>query len=76
MQLSPADREIRKLVRNKATKAFLTAGADWTTDPSGAIVFPSTEAARAAVRTHQISGAELFYQFGEAPSKYDFALSF
>jgi hypothetical protein len=75
MQLSRADVDIRKLVRSRATRAFLKAEGDWTTDPGSATVFPSTEAAREVVRKHSITDAELYYQFGEKPSQYDFGLS-
>ena len=75
MQVSRVDVDIRKFVRSRATRAFLTAGGDWTTDPSTATVFPSTEAAREIVLKHRITDAELYYQFGEKPSQYDFTLS-
>ena len=75
MQVSRVDHDIRKFVRSRATRAFLTAEGDWTADASTATVFPSTEAAREIVLKHRITDAELYYQFGEKPSQYDFTLS-
>ena len=74
MLLSRTNHEIRKFVQNRVTKAFMTAGGAWTTDATTATIFPSMEAARDAVLGQRVIDAELYYQFGEEPSKYDFTI--
>ncbi len=64
-----------KLVQNKATKAFLAKDGAWTTDCRLAQVFPTMEAAMAAVGYHQLTGVELYYRFGEDVSKFDFTIT-
>jgi CheY-like chemotaxis protein len=66
---------MRKLVQNKATKAFLTPDGGWTGDWRLAQVFPTSEAAREAVLEYKVSGVELYYLFGEETSNYDFSIS-
>ena len=66
---------MRKLVQSKASRAFLTMDGGWTTDASIATVFPSMPAAEDAVRRCRITDAQLYYQFGELPSQFDFTIS-
>ena len=75
MRVTRVDVEIRKLVRSRARRAFLTAAGTWTTEAGRAAVFPSTEAAREAVLERRITDVDLYYQFGEKPSMYDFTIS-
>ena len=74
MQTSEVDANLRKFVRSRATGAFLSTGGAWTTEPAIATVFPSIEAAIAAAMDHRLTDAELYYQFGQQPSQYDFTL--
>jgi DNA-binding response OmpR family regulator len=66
---------MRKLVQNKATKAFLTESGEWTKDLRSAKVFPTTEEARSAVLDHKLKNVELYYLFSEEVSRYDFTIS-
>ena len=75
MQISNVNCDMRKLVQSKASRAFLTMDGGWTTDASIATVFPSMLAAEDAVRRCRITDAQLYYQFGELPSQFDFTIS-
>jgi hypothetical protein len=67
--------EMKKLIRNKATGAFLAEGGDWTTDCRRAQIFPTTEEVRGAVLKHALKDVELYYLFGAEPTAYDFTIS-
>lgn len=67
---------LRKLIRCKATKAFLTEQGAWTKDMASAAVFEHHAAAVAVKRQLQLDGqAELYYSF-EHPrrSEWDFTM--
>ena len=75
MEINRVNHAIKKLVQNTTTRAFLTTGGTWTTDANNATVFPSTEAARKAVLERRITDVELYYQYGEETSTYDFTIT-
>ncbi len=67
---------LRKLIRSKGTKAFLTADGGWSKDMAGAAVFEDHSAAVTAKRQFQLDGkVELYYSF-EYPrmSEWDFTM--
>jgi len=68
---------MRKLIRHKRTKAFLTSSGEWTNDPRLAHNFPNDEALRQARETHNLkSGSQVYLLFGDNPShNFDFVLS-
>jgi hypothetical protein len=67
---------MRKLIRSKATKTFLTTDGQWTDQVQKAAHFPEQSEARAAVQKFKLFDVEFYYSFSEhATSDYDFALS-
>src|SRR5262249_49707478 len=68
---------MRKLIRHKRTKAFLTSNGEWTNDAGLAHDFPTDEAICRAREAHKLhSGGQVYLLFGEEPSHdFDFVLS-
>jgi hypothetical protein len=52
--------EMKKLIRNGATRAFLAAQGNWTPDQRLAAVFPNASAALIASIKHCMTDMELF----------------
>lgn len=65
---------MRKLIRNKATKAFLMNGGEWTTDPEFAQQFRDAAAAYEAANHLHLTDAEFYYLIGETPSEHDITI--
>jgi hypothetical protein len=65
---------MKRLIRNRRFKQFLTPSGTWTRDPKQAQVFPTDEEARKAREEFPLEDAELYYLVGEEPSMSDFAL--
>ena len=63
-----------KLIRNRATKAFLMTGGKWTLDHQLAQQFQDAAAAYEAANRFHLTDAELYYLIGEAPSNYDISI--
>ena len=69
-------RPMRKLIRSKATKEFLTRDGTWTVDYHQAAIFEDQVRAFAVKRDLQLTGVEIYYLFGEKPdAQYDFAVA-
>jgi len=68
---------MKKLIRHKHTKAFLTSNGEWTNKARLAHHFPNDEAICLARETHQLHGSgQVYLLFGEEPSHaFDFVLS-
>ncbi len=68
---------LRKLIRCKATKAFLTQEGGWSTDMAGAVVFEDYSAAVSAKRQFQLDGQEELYYSFDYPrqSQWDFTMN-
>jgi hypothetical protein len=58
---------VKKLIRNKHTRAFLKDG-NWAKDCEGATEFQNAEAARRATVAFNLKGVELYYLVGDTPS--------
>jgi hypothetical protein len=66
---------MRRVIRNKITRAFLKADGGWAADFHSAHTFPDTQSAMAACAQHRVSGAELLLIMGLEPcADYDIAL--
>ncbi len=66
---------LRKLVRSKRTKAFLTPSGAWTNEIQDAAYFSDPLLARAAAEKFQLRDVELYYLFTDhVNSRYDFTL--
>ncbi|HOC58192.1 MAG TPA: hypothetical protein PKI20_21415 [Verrucomicrobiota bacterium] len=66
---------MRKLIRSKATQAFLTADGQWTDQIQAAADFPGL-LARDAMRDFQLRDLEVYYSFcNTAATSYDFTVS-
>jgi hypothetical protein len=66
---------VKRFIRNKKSKAFLTQDGSWTTDVEEAIVFQNDEQVRQARDAYHLKYCELYYCFRATPSKLDFAFS-
>jgi hypothetical protein len=66
---------MKKLIWNKATKEYLAVDGSWTTDWRRAQVFPTMEMVWRAQPREERDEVELYYQFREEPSEYDFGVS-
>jgi len=65
---------MRRLVRNKTTRAFFVQG-EWTNDVNSAQVFADVREIHKAKLDFNLSDIELYYNFGDAPNvNYDFTL--
>ncbi len=70
----PAGSEVKKLIRNKATRAFLAADGTWTEDVGAGRDFPRTEEVSRVLMALE-GNLELYFCFGEnRPTEWDFAL--
>lgn len=65
---------MKRLIRQRQVKQFLTAAGTWTPDHRQAQVFLSDNAARRIREDFRLRDAELYYLVGEEPSASDFAL--
>ena len=67
---------MKRLIRKRDTKEFLTASGQWTRDHTLADNFPTDDGVRRAHREHRLENCELYYLIGEQPSMAtDFWLS-
>ncbi len=67
---------MRKLIRSKATKAFLTKRGQWTNQIQKAAEFPDQAQAHAAVLKFHLLDVESYYSFSKSGlSRYDFAVA-
>ena len=65
---------VKRLIRNKRTKKFLTSKGTWTTDVSVAQDFATMRAVIKAEQQHDLTGVELLLLMENKPSRYDVAL--
>ena len=66
---------MRRLIRSKATRHFLTTDGHWTGKVEKAARFPEEPLARAAVQKFQLHDVELYYLFWEdGTSQFDFTI--
>ena len=66
---------MRKLIRSKATRCFLTTDGHWTGKVENAARFPEESLVRAAVQKYQLHDVELYYLFWEdGTSQFDFTI--
>jgi hypothetical protein len=66
---------MRKLIRSKNSKLFLTTDGQWTGDPKVALQVPGFSQAMAAVERFQLTHVELYYCYrGDALSRRDLAI--
>ncbi len=66
---------MRKLIRSRATKAFLTLDGSWTDDLQNACDFTGQDL-RSVQAGHPLQQIEVYYHFGpNGPSQYDFTIS-
>ena len=67
---------MRKLIRSKTTRAFLTREGNWTNNFQKAWHFPDVSAALALNGQVSASEVELYYSFNpDRASRWDFALA-
>ena len=66
---------MKKLIRNKATHAFLTGAGKWTPDCHRAREFRTTRAAMIAASKHGLRDVEIYYLYNRQPLNYDFTIS-
>ena len=71
--LNPA--KVKRLIRDRGTKQFLTPTGTWSPDHTAARVFANDEAIRQARDEFRLKGCELYYLVGDAPSQLDFTLA-
>ena len=64
---------LKKVIRNKATRAFFSAG-NWTTDIEAAEKFTDMVSVLQVQKQYQITDAEVVLLMGEQPSMYDVAI--
>jgi len=70
---SPAP--VRKLIRSRTTRHFLTTHGHWTAKVENAARFPEESLLRAAVQKFQLHDVELYYlYFEDGPSQFDFTI--
>ena len=67
---------MKRIVRNKATRAYLSSEGEWVSDFRLAANFTSVEAAFSAVRSFAAKDVEYVLVIGQQPSDYDVAVSF
>ena len=65
---------VKRLIRNKRTKKFLTSEGTWTTDVLIAQEFATMRAVIKAEQEHDLTGVELLLLMENKPSSYDVAL--
>lgn len=66
---------MKKLIRNIATKAFLTENGGWTSELKLAKEFRDERSLQRACLTYHLRNCELYYLFGDTLSEqYDFAI--
>ncbi len=65
---------MKRLIRNRRFRQFLTDTGTWTIDHVQAQLFSNDEAARKAREEFWLVGCELYYLVGEQPSGSDFAM--
>jgi hypothetical protein len=65
---------MKRLIRDKGTKQFLTKEGSWTADISAAEDFGNAELAIAAKYNHNLNAVELVMMMEEQPSTYDVVL--
>jgi hypothetical protein len=71
---SPAP-TMRRLIRSKATRHFLTTDGQWTGKVENAARFAEESLVRAAVQKFQLHDVELYYLFWEdGTSQFDFTI--
>ena len=68
------DCSVKRLIRNKQSKKFLTADGSWTTDFSAAEDFGNIELAIKAEQKLNLNGVELLMVMEDKPSRYDIVL--
>ncbi len=67
---------MRRLIRSKATRAYLTMDGAWTQNIADAALFADYAAAAAAKRRFELGEVELYYSFYELrESEWDFGLT-
>jgi hypothetical protein len=62
---------VKRLLRNKLTRQFLTSGGVWTNDISSAESFADIRSVVTARQKLDLENVELLYLMGETPSDYD-----
>ena len=63
---------LKRIIRNRATRAFLAGDGSWTKDLSRALVFPNMEALVQEAEERALKDVELILVMGETLSKdYD-----
>ena len=66
---------MRRLIRSKATRCFLTTKGHWTGKVENAARFPEESLVRAAVQKYKLHDVEVYYLFWEdGTSQFDFAI--
>src|SRR5437764_178440 len=65
---------VKRLIRNKRTKKFLTSAGTWTSNVSSAQDFATMRAVIKAEQEHDLTGVELFLVMENKPSIYDVVL--
>ena len=65
---------MKRLIRDKRTKRFLTKEGSWTTDVSAAQDFATVRAVIAAKEKFNLTGVELLLLMEEKPSSYDIVI--
>jgi hypothetical protein len=66
---------MRRLIRSRATRHFLTTDGHWTGKVENAARFPEEFLVRAAVQKYQLHDVELYYLFWEdGTSQFDFTI--
>ena len=66
---------MRKLIRSRTTRAFLSDSGKWTRDLTKAHRFKNNSEAREAKAQFHLTDVELYYSFEEAEiTEFDFAL--
>ena len=65
---------MKRLIRDKRTKKFLTKEGTWTTDASAAEDFGNISSVIRAEQKHNLNGVELLMVMEEKPSSYDVVL--
>jgi hypothetical protein len=65
---------VQKLIRNKATLAFLTKDGGWTHEIRNAWQFTDEEEAARVKKSFKLQSVELYHCFYETQTSWDFAL--
>jgi hypothetical protein len=66
--------ELKRLIRDKLTKKFLTKDGSWTTDVLAAEDFGNIELVIKAEQRHNLTGVELLMVMEDKPDGYDIVL--